>query len=139
MLFDQPPSELPVARIRVRPGTINALAQLAADLRRWLTARWSWLKPRTVPVIVAFIGMCAVLASAHYLSRLAQEAPDPAPRASNLAEERLATIKIETTAPGAIVTIDGAALDSAQLQNIQILPSHAPIRIVPQLPTLPPP
>jgi hypothetical protein len=132
MLFDQPPSELPIATVRTRPG----VPQLLADVRRWLAARWSWLRPRTVPVIVAFIGMCAVLASAHYLSKLAQEAPEPLPRPTNLAEERLATIKIDVSPPGAVVIIDG--VQQLDLPSLPMLPSHAPIRIVPQLQPLQP-
>jgi hypothetical protein len=73
MLFDQPPSELPVARLHQR----GQLPSLSLALVSWLTARWQWLRPRTVPVIVAFIGMCAVMASAHYLSQLATQMPPP--------------------------------------------------------------
>ena len=73
MLFDQPPSELPVARLHQR-GHLPAIPQALAA---WFAARWQWLRPRTVPVIVAFIGMCAVMASAHYLSKLATTTPPP--------------------------------------------------------------
>jgi len=75
MLFDLPPSELPVARVHER----KKFPSLAIALRAWLAARWTWLRPRTVPVIVAFIGMCAVMTSAHYLTKLATENP-PAER-----------------------------------------------------------
>jgi hypothetical protein len=73
MLFDQPPSELPVARLHQR----GRLPSMSHALVEWLAARWQWLRPRTVPVIVAFIGMCAVMASAHYLSKLATQMPAP--------------------------------------------------------------
>ena len=73
MLFDQPPSELPVARLHQR----GRLPSISHALVEWLAARWQWLRPRTVPVIVAFIGMCAVMASAHYLSKLATQTPPP--------------------------------------------------------------
>jgi len=73
MLFDQPPSELPVARLHER-GRLPALARA---LGAWFATRWTWLRPRTVPVVVAFIGMCAVLVSAHYLQKLATENPPP--------------------------------------------------------------
>ena len=69
MLFDQAPLELPVATVLPRPG----LPAAVAGLRRWLHMRWRWLRPRTVPVLVAFAGMIAVLASARGLSRIAQE------------------------------------------------------------------
>lgn len=40
----------------------------AADLRRWLVARWAWFRPRTVPCVVAGLGMLFVLKSADYLA-----------------------------------------------------------------------
>jgi len=70
MLFDQG-RELPVATVRRAPR--SKLAMLAGDLSRWLSARWDWLRPRTVPMIVAFVGMLAVLQAASYLSGPAPE------------------------------------------------------------------
>jgi hypothetical protein len=67
VLFDQGPSELPVATAKPRRLGDGAIA-IVSDLRRWLAARWSWLVPRTVPVLVAAAGLVAVLASAEYLS-----------------------------------------------------------------------
>ncbi len=66
--FDHGPREFPVATILPRDPKSHAAVWLG-DLRRWLVARWSWLRPRTVPVAVAAIGMLLVLASADYLSR----------------------------------------------------------------------
>lgn len=37
------------------------------EMLRWLAAKWSWLRPRWVPVIVAALGLLAVLESADYL------------------------------------------------------------------------
>ena len=54
---------------------------LVADLRRWLAARWTWLRPRTVPVVVAALGATFVLASAEYLSHGHGTRPHPAPTA----------------------------------------------------------
>lgn len=34
----------------------------------WMHARWTWIRPRTIPLAVAFAGMLAVLGSMHYLS-----------------------------------------------------------------------
>lgn len=66
MIFDQPPAELPVATLRPR----DSAAQLALDARGWLAARWQWLRPRAIPVVVAFAGMVGVIASASYLREL---------------------------------------------------------------------
>ena len=75
VLFDQGPAEFPVATVRPRAPRARAIA-LAADITRWLAARWSWLRPRTVPVLVAALGMILVLISADYLAH--QQAPGPA-------------------------------------------------------------
>jgi hypothetical protein len=72
MIFDQPPAELPVATLRPH----ETGAQLLLDARRWLAARWRWLRPRAIPVAVAFAGMLGVLASANYLRELAHEPPE---------------------------------------------------------------
>lgn len=48
---------------------------LGGHLRHWLHDRWTWLRPRTVPMIVAFFGMLAVLGSTKYLSTFAASPP----------------------------------------------------------------
>ncbi|MBS1119113.1 MAG: hypothetical protein H6Q90_1341 [Deltaproteobacteria bacterium] len=68
MLFDQPPSELPVATVRSR-----GITAVATALRCWLSARWQWFRPRTVPVMVAVLGTIALAGSASYLSNLAHQ------------------------------------------------------------------
>jgi len=65
MLFDRP-AALPVAR---------ALGASSATLASQARGGWLWLRPRTVPIIVALAGMLAVLGSAEYLSRLARQTP----------------------------------------------------------------
>ena len=65
MLFDAP-RELPVATMRRGPA--SATARLTGALVAWLDARWAWLKPRTIPVVVAAIGMVAVINAVNYLS-----------------------------------------------------------------------
>lgn len=65
MLFDQV-RELPVATVR-RDGASNVDVFLG-DLWRWFSARWRWLRPRTIPVTVAFLGMLGVLQAVSYLS-----------------------------------------------------------------------
>ena len=72
MIFDLPPAELPVATVVPKDrGT-----QLAADLRVWLAARWQWFKPRTIPMIVAFVGMLAVIGAATWLRNYARATPE---------------------------------------------------------------
>lgn len=67
VLFDQGPSELPVATAVPREPRARAIA-LVADVQRWFAARWQWFRPRTVPCVVAGLGMLAVIASADYLA-----------------------------------------------------------------------
>lgn len=71
MIFDQPPAELPVATLRPR----DSGEQLLLAVRGWLASKWRWLRPRAIPVAVAFAGMLAVLASASYLRELAHQPP----------------------------------------------------------------
>lgn len=75
MIFDQPPAELPVATLRPR----DSASQLLLDARGWLAARWQWLRPRAIPVAVAFAGMIGVLVSASYLRDLAHQPPEQLP------------------------------------------------------------
>lgn len=65
MLFDQP-RDLPVAMLRQAPPT--ATARLVRDLRGWWAARYAWLQPRRVPVLVAFLGMLATVQAVDYLA-----------------------------------------------------------------------
>jgi len=61
------PSEFPLATIRPRETRGHAVAAIGA-LQRWLLARWQWFKPRTMPCVVAGLGMMAVIAAADYLA-----------------------------------------------------------------------
>jgi hypothetical protein len=65
VLFDGPPAELPIATLR---STISAapFRRLRGALDRDLARRWAWLRPRAVPLIVAFAGMLATLAAVKY-------------------------------------------------------------------------
>lgn len=70
MLFDGLPAELPTATLL--PGTSHARHRvIGGHLRHWLGDRWAWLRPRTVPMIAAFVGMLAVLGSTRYLTTFA--------------------------------------------------------------------
>jgi hypothetical protein len=60
------PTEFPVATLRPRARG-RAVAAVAA-FQRWLLARWQWFKPRTMPCVVAALGMLAVIAAADYLA-----------------------------------------------------------------------
>ena len=64
VIFDQGLTELPTATLVPKQ---RGLA-LIAGLQRWMIARWTWLSPRTVPVLVATVGMILVLLSADYLA-----------------------------------------------------------------------
>ncbi|HVK83705.1 MAG TPA: hypothetical protein VM513_06340 [Kofleriaceae bacterium] len=66
MLFDRG-SELPQATVRRAPPDWGDL--LAGDFLRWSITRWQWLRPRMVPVVVAFIGMLGMLEAVDYLSQ----------------------------------------------------------------------
>lgn len=66
VIFQSGPVEFPVATLRPHdPG--SHVRALSGELARWLTAKWAWLRPRTVPVMVAALGLLAVLESADYL------------------------------------------------------------------------
>jgi hypothetical protein len=66
MLWDQA-RELPTATVLRAPRT--GMARAIGGLTRWIDERWTWLRPRTVPVLVALVGMFAVLNAVNYLSR----------------------------------------------------------------------
>jgi hypothetical protein len=86
MLFDGVPAELPTAMLL--PGGCHARHRLiGGHLRHWLDDRWTWLRPRTVPMIVAFVGMLAVLGSTRYLSTFAMSA---APHSAGISDDRAA-------------------------------------------------
>jgi hypothetical protein len=100
MLFDQVRGELPVATVRSR-GRVA----LAAAVHRWFAGKWGWLRPRMVPVAVAFVGMVAVLASVNALTHLAQKTPERAAAVAKTPDENLAqsaeTMRLLTSAPAA--------------------------------------
>lgn len=68
LLHHPGPYELPSATLHTR-GT------LVGTFRRWLTAQWRWLRPRTIPVVVAFIGLCGVVAATNYLTNFTHADP----------------------------------------------------------------
>jgi hypothetical protein len=120
VLFDRGPAKLPVATIRSHAWS---RAAAASRLRGALAASWQWFKPRTVPVIVAGIGACALLAATNYLTNLAREVP------AQPTVEHVATLRVESVQPAAAITI----LDAEPTQlTIDYRP--APLGRVMQLP-----
>jgi len=71
MLFA--PGELPVATVVIR----EPRARVAAETKKWAAARWSWLRPRTLPILVAVAGLVCVVASGRYLSHYALRSAPP--------------------------------------------------------------
>lgn len=69
MLFDGP-ADLPTATLRSRASAARHRV-IAADLASWFATRWRWLRPRTVPLLVAFVGMLGVLGATKYLTAYA--------------------------------------------------------------------
>ena len=105
MLFDQV-GELPVATVRRAPGSRVEL--LASDFARWVTARWRWFKPRTIPMTVAFLGMLAVIHAVHYLSHPPAASPPSA------------SIRIDHRTAGAMIFVDGKPYqDGARLPDLE--------------------
>lgn len=75
--FDHGPTEFPVATMRPREARGQAIAAVAA-FQRWLVARWQWFKPRTLPCVVAALGLVAIVAAGDYLAHhLDQPTPQP--------------------------------------------------------------
>lgn len=76
-------AKLPVATLRPQRGD-GRQTVLTGALQRWLEARWLWLRPRFIPLLVAFMGLVGVLNARSYLIALArygtptisQHAPD---------------------------------------------------------------
>jgi hypothetical protein len=73
MLFDQPPAELPVAVVMSK----SRKTQVVTGISAWLVARWRWFRPRTVPMIVACVGLFAVVAFANYLKTYGRDEAGP--------------------------------------------------------------
>lgn len=86
LTFDHGPTEFPVAVVRPRDHGSRARAAVG-DLHRWFLARWAWFKPRSAPLIVATLGMLAVVWSADYL---AHHLDQPTPKASHILHVDLA-------------------------------------------------
>jgi hypothetical protein len=64
-------AKLPIATLLPR-RTDGRPAVLTGALHRWLAHRWMWVKPRAIPLFVAFMGLLGVLNARHYLIQLAR-------------------------------------------------------------------
>jgi hypothetical protein len=120
MIFDQPPRELPVATVVSRDSRL----QLAADLRTWFAARWRWFKPRTVPLIVAFLGMLAVIGSANWLRNYARREPERLTITST-PPGTITTIEVTARSPG-VIYVDGKPMP---VELIPLAPTHCGVII----------
>ena len=99
MLFDRSPAELPAAR--VLPNTPQARHRvIRGHVQQWFAHRWRWLRPRTVPMIVAFVGMLGVLATTKYLPAWSY-VDQPVPHAGRCVHEP-AIAGDREEAPGAV-------------------------------------
>jgi hypothetical protein len=74
VIFQTGPAELPTATLLPHDPTAHAHA-LVGELARWFLAKWAWLRPRTVPVMFAALGLLAVLESADYLRHVKAAPP----------------------------------------------------------------
>ena len=81
VLFQTGTVEFPVATLRSRDPKIQARV-LVGDLPRWLLSTLTWLRPRTVPLLVAALGFVAILASADYLQHVKVAPMHASPTAS---------------------------------------------------------
>ena len=67
VLFDSP-RELPIATVVVEPRTLTEL--LSGGIALWFSDRWRWLRPRTIPLTVALVGLLGVVRAVDYLTHL---------------------------------------------------------------------
>lgn len=70
-LFASSVAALPVATLMPRRGD-GRPAVIRGALGRWTEARWRWLRPRAIPLLVAFMGLVGVLNARSYLIALAR-------------------------------------------------------------------
>jgi hypothetical protein len=74
LIFQTGQVEFPTATLVPHDPTAHAHA-LVGEFVRWLAAKWAWLRPRTVPVMFAALGLLAVLESADYLRHVKAAPP----------------------------------------------------------------
>jgi hypothetical protein len=64
-------AKLPVATLLPR-RTDGRPAVITGALQRWIEQRWMWVRPRAIPLFVAFMGLVGVLNARRYLISLAR-------------------------------------------------------------------
>jgi hypothetical protein len=69
--FDRTPIALPIATLRASQRHPRYRV-LAGDLQRWLLDRWLWLRPRTLPIVVACAALFAMRSAVERLSAYAR-------------------------------------------------------------------
>jgi hypothetical protein len=74
IVFDRGPHEFPSARLVPRDSRGRAAA-VVGGLVGWLSARWSWLRPRSLPAIAAIVATVGASVFADFLSRHRQPPP----------------------------------------------------------------
>ncbi|HTR55814.1 MAG TPA: hypothetical protein VMJ10_34295 [Kofleriaceae bacterium] len=67
-MFDRGPQEFPIARLMPREASAR-LSALVGDLRDWLVARWSWLRPRSLPALAAAVATVGVMVAADLVTQ----------------------------------------------------------------------
>jgi len=91
-LFAERKAKLPIATLLPR-RTDGRPTVLTGALHRWVAHRWMWVKPRAIPLIVAFMGLLGVLNARHYLLQLARgPAPIESPAGAASAPDLPSTI-----------------------------------------------
>ena len=114
VVFELAPQDLPVATV------VSRRASPANALRGWLAARWTWLRPRTIPVMAAAIGLFLVVGSAKHLSRMAAgDEVAMKPCAHHKHHHHDGRIDITVGPPGATVTVDGKPVTALPDQPIK--------------------
>jgi hypothetical protein len=66
MVFDGPGAKLPIATLR-RSALHPRRRAIIGDLDRWLSTHWEWVRPRTVPLLAAFLGLLVTLGAVKYV------------------------------------------------------------------------
>lgn len=75
VIFYNGPAEFPTAML-VPNDSRSKLSAGMMGFGKWLLGGWSWFRPRTVPVVVAALGLLAVLESADYLRHVKTAPPN---------------------------------------------------------------
>jgi hypothetical protein len=107
MLFDAPPAALPVATLRPA-GTAPRHEVASLHVLHWLASALRWARPRAVPLVVAFVGMLAVLGATKYL--LAFSDPPPAAHRPLVSAQRDPTPFVGRI-PGSVLAAHAATHD----------------------------